>query len=81
MASTAVRIQLDLASLLAHYEAQFEKAGWERRSEEMGESQAFSGWTIVDQEGRHWRGVLNVLRMPMEEQEYFVQAQASVTDD
>ena len=81
VASAAVRTQLDITSSLVHYEAQFERAGWEQRSKEIGESQAFSGWTTVDQEGRQWMCVLSVLRMPKDEQEYFVQTIASVTDD
>ncbi len=61
--SVVLETQLDIQSLLTHYAAQFEQAGWKRRNSEQDGPLVWSTWTMKDNKGLSWQGLLNITRI------------------
>ncbi|MGZ3638251.1 MAG: hypothetical protein ACXVCX_10510 [Ktedonobacterales bacterium] len=67
---------LDLSTLAAHYQAQLERGGWERK--DAGESGpiAWSAWGFTDTQGEPWRGLFFILKQPEVAERYLLQVSA-----
>ncbi|MGZ3666185.1 MAG: hypothetical protein ACXVDA_17080, partial [Ktedonobacterales bacterium] len=67
---------LDVSTLVAHYQAQLERGGWERK--DAGESGpiAWSSWVFKDRQGEPWRGLFFILKQPDVADRYLLQVSA-----
>ncbi len=56
--AVALETDLDLASMVAHYEQQLTDGAWMRRGGETCDRTASSVWAVRDPDGDRWRGLL-----------------------
>jgi hypothetical protein len=56
--------ELDNHALAAHYGVQLQRADWNRLQEGSGGPVAWSTWSLSNQQGRSWDGVLLVAELP-----------------
>jgi hypothetical protein len=64
-------------SLVAHYAAQLEKAGWSKQAE--GQSGPV-GWNTWHEEGEDWMGVFFILKIPQSERQHFLYIRAELAE-
>lgn len=59
LSTATVETRLNIQALATHYEVQFKQAGWTRLEAQPDNSKAVSLWTMKDQQGNSWLGVLS----------------------
>lgn len=62
--------ELDLAAVAAHYASQLTGAGWMQDASGEGGPAAWSAWSLRDEDGAPWHGLLFVLKRPEAEGQY-----------
>jgi len=67
--------ELNGQTLAANYAAQLKQAGWRPSAGGQSGPMTWSSWTLKDQQGRSWQGMLSLLQMSEQPHQYF----ASVT--
>jgi hypothetical protein len=65
--------ELRIGEIAAAYNQQLQDAGWEAVRSEDGDSMAFSGWTLIDKDGKPWSGTFLLTASPAAENEYLAQ--------
>lgn len=75
--STATLIKnLNSLTLAGYYGTQMERAGWIRQSQGQSGPVAWSMWTLRDQQGQSWSGLLQAMELPQVPQRRVVYVQA-----
>ncbi|MBD1995927.1 hypothetical protein H6G00_04750 [Leptolyngbya sp. FACHB-541] len=73
--SISIETDLDIETLINHYNSQFEQADWLQIDGGEGELSRWSIWSFQDEEGENWRGLLVISKVQETPSEYvgFVQ--------
>ncbi len=79
--TTILETDMDLAAINAHYNAQFEAAGWIPSNAGHSGPQAWSTWTFTDGPGRLWYGLFAALRFPDTPRRHFLQVHVGRVPD
>jgi hypothetical protein len=66
---------LDLLSVMVHYQTQLEEVGWACFEQGHGESLAWSTWRFLDQEEESWYGLFFVFKMRENPLQYLLELQ------
>lgn len=74
--SARLETDLDLPTVAAHYIAQLEKGGWQRRNSDEHDPVAWSTWTFQDEDKEPWSGLFIILKHPDMPRRYWVQVLA-----
>lgn len=72
---TMLKTNLDLLSVIAHYQTQLEQVGWTCFEQGHGESLAWSTWRFCDQEEESWYGLFFVFKMTENPFQYLIEVQ------
>ena len=78
---TTLETDADLPSLVAHYAAQLEGAGWSRSGEGSDGPQAWSTWKFADDGERPWEAAFTALHLPGTPRRYLLHLRADRTPD
>ncbi len=55
--------ELDGMTLINHYDSQFEQSGWSQRDKGQDGALVWSNWTLLDNKGQSWLGLLNITKI------------------
>lgn len=64
--------ELDLAAVAAHYAGQLTGAGWTQGANGESGPAAWSAWSLRDEDGEPWHGLLFILKQPEAEGQYYL---------
>jgi hypothetical protein len=76
-----VETDLDLATLMGHYNGQLEGSGWQRREGDVAGPVAWSTWGFHTKEGEHWRGLFLILDEPDAPRQFYLTVRAVADPD
>ena len=69
---------MDIVELASHYNTQLESGGWIRGDAGNNGPFAWSTWTFRDEDGEPWFGNFIIMKMPVQQLQYTLQAQANM---
>lgn len=73
--TTRIRTNLEMDSLLEHYNNQLENANWEMLSQNYDDETAWSKWSFKDDEGVAWSGFFIIFKMSTENDSHQISLQ------